>query len=338
MNQAHPQFGPVLVTGAAGFIGFHLTLRLLSEGIAVHGLDNLAPCIALRLKQDRLARLQQQPGFRFSQTELGNREEARTFFEQHPQWEAIVHLAAQAGVRHSLDHPLAFLDSNLAGTVHLLEGCRHGEVKHLLYASSSSVYGASPTMPLREGQQTDQPLSLYAATKKSCELLVHSYSHLYRIPATGLRLFTVYGPWGRPDMAIFKFTHAVMHGEPIEVYNHGRMKRDFTYVDDVVEAIRRLLPLAPAAGEEAVPHRVLNVGNSQPVELEQLIACIEDAVGRAAIRHDRPMQMGDVPATWADVSTLRALTGFEPAMPIETGVRRFVNWYREYCESGRTGT
>ncbi|WP_194726308.1 NAD-dependent epimerase/dehydratase family protein [Noviherbaspirillum malthae] len=325
----------VLVTGAAGFIGFHLTQRLLELGMTVHGLDNLTPYYDPQLKQDRLSQLQQHPRFRHAHIDLADRDSMRSYFDQAPAWEAVVHLAAQAGVRYSLEHPMAYLDSNLAGTMHLLEGCRHGSVKHLLYASSSSVYGASATMPLREDQATDQPVSLYAATKKSCEVLVHSYSHLYRVPATGLRLFTVYGPWGRPDMAIFKFTHAILAGEPIEVYNHGKMQRDFTYVADVVEAIRRLIPLPPTDETGTVPHRILNVGNNSPVQLEYFINCIENSVGIPAIKQHKPMHKGDVPATWADVSRLKALTGFEPGTSIELGVEHFVNWYQDYYSSKR---
>lgn len=329
--------GPVLITGAAGFIGFHLAMRLLDLGVQVHGLDNLNHYYDPQLKQDRLSLLQRHSNFRFTRLDLADREGVREFFVQFGNWDAVVHLAAQAGVRYSLDHPMAYLDSNLAGTLHLLEGCRHGSVRHLVYASSSSVYGASRTMPLRESQPTDEPVSLYAATKKSCEVLVHSYSHLYRIPATGLRLFTVYGPWGRPDMAIFKFTHAITHGEPIEVYNHGKMERDFTFVADAAEAIHRLMPLPPTAEEGAVPHRIVNIGNSSPVQLEHFIGCIEQALGKPAIKHYKPMHKGDVPATWADVSRLKSLTGFEPATPIELGVERFVSWYRDHYAAQRAG-
>lgn len=338
MNRKQVQNTCVLVTGAAGFIGFHLATRLLELGMSVHGLDNLNHYYDPQLKQTRLALLQQHPQFSFTQLDLANREEIRNFFEQSSEWEAVVHLAAQAGVRYSVDHPMAYLDSNLAGTMHLLEGCRHAAVKHLVYASSSSVYGASPTMPLRESQPTDQPVSLYAATKKACEVLVHSYSHLYRIPATGLRLFTVYGPWGRPDMGIFKFTRAIASGQPIEVYNHGDMERDFTFVADAVEAIRLIMPLPPVSDGGEAPHRILNIGNNRPVRLEHFIACIEQALGIAAIKHYKPMQKGDVPATWADVSRLKALTGFEPATPIELGVEHFVRWYREhYAHLDRPG-
>lgn len=329
MNRAQVETDSVLVTGAAGFIGFHLALRLLELGVAVHGLDNLNPYYDPQLKQDRLSLLRQHSNFRFTPIDLASREDVRVFFEQAQGWETVVHLAAQAGVRYSVDSPMTYLDSNLAGTLHLLEGCRRGAVKHLVYASSSSVYGASPIMPVRESQPTDQPVSLYAATKKACEVLVHSYSHLYQIPATGLRLFTVYGPWGRPDMAIFKFTRAILAGEAIEVYNHGDMERDFTFVADVVEAIRRIMPLPPASGAGA-PHRILNVGNSRPVRLEHFIGCIEHSLGIPAIKHYKPMQKGDVPATWADASQLRALTGLEPSTPIELGVERFVSWYRDH--------
>lgn len=337
MTRTSLENGPVLITGAAGFIGFHLAMRLLDLGMDVHGLDNLNRYYDPQLKQDRLSLLQRYPNFRFSRLDLGCRESMQDFFAQFRDWGRVVHLAAQAGVRYSIEHPMAYLDSNLAGTMHLLEGCRHGSVKHLVYASSSSVYGASRTMPLRESQITDEPVSLYAATKKSCEVLVHSYSHLYRIPATGLRLFTVYGPWGRPDMAIFKFTRAIDRGEPIEVYNHGEMARDFTFVADAVEAIHRIMPLPPAAVEGAAPHRIVNVGNSHPVRLESFIACLERALGKPAIKHYKSMHKGDVPSTWADIGRLQALTGFEPATPIEQGVERFVNWYRDYFAARRDG-
>ena len=322
----HP--GRVLVTGAAGFIGFHVSQRLMANGIEVLGLDSLTPYYDPQLKQDRLALLQQQPAFAFAHLDLADRDGVAALFARE-RFDAVVHLAAQAGVRYSVDHPMAYLDSNLAGTMTVLEGCRHKGTGHLVYASSSSVYGASRHLPLSESQATDQPISLYAATKKANELQVHAYSHLYGIPASGLRLFTVYGPWGRPDMAIFKFVRAVLAGEPIELYNQGAMRRDFTFVDDVVEAIWRVLQRPPTGALGQAPARVLNVGNSQPVPLSEFVASIERATGRTALRHLLPMQMGDVPDTWADVSKLQALTGYTPQTAIGDGVQRFVDWFRD---------
>lgn len=319
----------VLVTGAAGFIGFHLARRLLAEGLQVLGVDSLNAYYDPQLKQDRLTQLQGQPGFAFEQLDLADRAGVAALFARE-RFDAVLHLAAQAGVRYSVDHPMAYLDSNLAGTMTLLEGCRHQGTAHLVYASSSSIYGAARTLPLSEAQMTDQPVSLYAATKKANELLVHSYSHLYGIPATGLRLFTVYGPWGRPDMAIFKFVRAILAGEPIDIYNHGVMRRDFTFVDDVVEAIWRVLQRPPVRSDGQAPARVLNVGNSSPVPLIQFVESIEQALGRPAQRRMLPMQPGDVPETWADVSQLAALTGFSPQTDLALGVQRFVDWYRGY--------
>ncbi|TNF59925.1 MAG: NAD-dependent epimerase/dehydratase family protein [Burkholderiales bacterium] len=319
----------VLVTGAAGFIGYHLSERLLAEGIEVLGIDSLTPYYDPQLKADRLARLSGREGFRFERLDLADRvATARLFAEER--FDAVLHLAAQAGVRYSVENPLAYLDSNLAGTMNVLEGCRHGRVGHLVYASSSSVYGAGNTMPLSEDKVTDRPVSLYAASKKANEVMVYSYSHLYDLPATGLRLFTVYGPWGRPDMAIFRFVRAIEHGEPIDVYNHGRMRRDFTYIDDVIEAIVRLMRLRPQRCDSEPPQRILNVGNSSPVMLMDFIACLEASLGREADKRLLPMQPGDVPDTWADTSRLVALTGHSPSTPVREGVQRFVDWYRAY--------
>lgn len=322
----------VLVTGAAGFIGFHLATRLLAEGLSVLGIDNLNEYYDLRLKRDRLARLEADPGFTFERLDLADRAGVAALFAKE-RFDAVVHLAAQAGVRYSVDHPMVYLDSNLAGTMTVLEGCRHQGTAHLVYASSSSIYGAARTLPLSESQTTDQPVSLYAATKKANELLVHSYSHLYGIPATGLRFFTVYGPWGRPDMAIFKFVRAILAGEPIDIYNHGVMRRDFTFIDDVVEAIWRVLQRPPTRQGDQAPARVLNVGNSQPVTLMRFVESIEQALARPALRNMLPMQAGDVPETWADVSRLKALTGFVPQTELQAGVQRFVDWYRDHYQT-----
>ena len=319
----------VLVTGAAGFIGFHACQRLLADGVEVLGIDSLTPYYDPRLKQDRLAVLTPQAGFRFERLDLADRVATAALF-QRERFDAVLHLAAQAGVRYSVENPLAYLDSNLAGMMNVLEGCRHAGVAHLVYASSSSVYGAGNPMPLTEDQVTDRPVSLYAASKKANEVMAHSYSHLYGLPASGLRLFTVYGPWGRPDMAIFRFVRAIEAGETIDVYNHGCMRRDFTYVGDVVEAIVRVLRRPPLRQGDAPPQRVLNVGNSAPVMLMDFIGSLERALGKAAHQRLLPMQPGDVPDTWADVSRLRALTGFAPATPLDAGVRHFVEWYRPY--------
>lgn len=319
----------VLVTGAAGFIGYHLCERLLDDGVQVLGVDSLTPYYDPRLKADRLARLSAREGFRFERLDLADRVATAELFAREP-FDAVLHLAAQAGVRYSVENPLAYLDSNLAGMMNVLEGCRHARVGHLVYASSSSVYGAGNTMPLSEDKVTDRPVSLYAASKKANEVMAYSYSHLYDLPATGLRLFTVYGPWGRPDMAIFRFVRAIEEGVPIDVYNHGQMRRDFTYVGDVVEAIVRVMHRPPQREGAAPPQRILNVGNSSPVMLMDFIACLEQALGKVADKRLLPMQPGDVPDTWADVTRLGELTGFSPATPIREGVQRFVDWYRAY--------
>ncbi len=330
----------VLVTGCAGFIGMHTTERLLARGDAVIGIDNLNDYYDPRLKQARLARLADRPGFTFSRVDIADAAALEACFrEQRPQ--RVVHLAAQAGVRYSLKNPQAYVSANLAGFVNVLEGCRHHGVEHLVYASSSSVYGHNTALPFSVGQDVDHPVSLYAATKKSNELMAHAYSHLFRLPTTGLRFFTVYGPWGRPDMALWLFTEAILAGRPINVFNEGRMRRDFTYVDDIVESVVRLVDhvATPAAGYDRAhpnpavsdaPYRVYNIGNHSPVELTRFIAAIEDALGRKAVRNLMPMQAGDVEATYADVSALEAAVDFRPDTPIEDGIRRFVQWYREW--------
>lgn len=319
----------ILVTGAAGFVGFHLCQRLLDQGFEVEGLDNLNAYYEPALKQARLQQLLARPGFVFHRLDLADRDGMARLFAEN-RYDAVLHLAAQAGVRHSVDHPMAYLDSNLAGMLTVLEGCRHSGVRHLVYASSSSIYGAARQMPLREDMVTDQPISLYAASKKANELMAYSYSHLYGIPATGLRLFTVYGPWGRPDMAIFKFVRAVLAGQPIDVYNNGQMRRDFTYVDDVVNAVLKVMAVPPVATADAPAHRVLNVGNNGPVSLMDFIGCIEKATGIEAIKHFMPMQQGDVPETWADTTALEKGFGIRPNTDLQLGVQRFVDWYRGY--------
>ena len=329
-----------LVTGAAGFIGFHLSNRLLARGDTVVGLDNLNDYYDVRLKEARLARLEAQPGFRFVRMELSDRQGIETLFSAG-EFDKVVHLAAQAGVRYSITHPHAYVESNLVGFVNILEGCRHGGVKHLVFASSSSVYGASTRMPFSIHDNVDHPVSLYAATKKANELMAHTYAHLYRLPCTGLRFFTVYGPWGRPDMAMFLFTKAILEGRPIDVYNYGKMQRDFTYVDDIVEGIIRVADNiarpnpdwtgdAPDPGTSSAPYRNYNIGNNNPVELLYLIEVIEEALGKKAEKILLPLQPGDVPATYADVDDLVRDVGFKPATTIEEGVGRFVAWYREY--------
>ncbi len=313
----------VLVTGAAGFIGMHVSERLLRDGCEVVGVDSLDTYYDPALKAARLARLQATPGFSFERLDVADPAATATLFESGG-FDRVVHLAAQAGVRHSLNHPQAYAQSNLVGFVNLLEGCRHARVGHLVYASSSSVYGGNVKLPFSEVDRVDHPVSLYAATKKANELMAYSYSHLFGLPTTGLRFFTVYGPWGRPDMAAFLFVDAILSGRPIDVFNHGDMKRDFTYVDDIVEGVVRVLGHVPS------PYRVLNIGNSDPVALADFIAAIEDALGMKARRRLLPMQPGDVPATCADVSALRALIDFTPRTDMHEGVRRFVGWYRAY--------
>ena len=331
--------GTILLTGAAGFIGYHLARRLLDEGCTVLGVDSLNAYYDPRLKQARLERLLGRPGFAFQRLDLAGREATAALFAQ-TRPKAVVHLAAQAGVRYSLTHPHAYADANLVGFLNVLEGCRQQEVAHLVYASTSSVYGANSHMPFSVHDNVDHPLSLYAATKKANELMAHTYSHLYRLPVTGLRFFTVYGPWGRPDMALFLFTEAMLAGRPIQVFNHGRMRRDFTFVADIVEGVRRVLDRVPEPdpnwsgerpdpGSSTAPYRLYNIGNHNPVELLHLIATLERALGVTALKDLLPMQPGDVPATYADIQDLTQATGITPSTPIEEGVERFVRWYQD---------
>ncbi len=331
---------PVLVTGAAGFIGYHVTRRLLARGETVVGLDNLNAYYDVRLKRARLAQLKPFKAFRFQKLDLVNRKGMAALFARH-KFRRVVHLAAQAGVRYSLVNPHAYTDSNVVGFVNVLEGCRHAKAEHLVYASTSSIYGGNTRMPFSVRDNVDHPLSLYAATKKANELMAHTYAHLYGVPCTGLRFFTVYGPWGRPDMALFLFTKAILAGRPIEVFNHGRMKRDFTYIDDIVEGVVRALD-RPATSDPAwsgempnpatssAPYRLYNIGNHQPVELLRMIELLEQALGKPAKKTFLPMQAGDVPATYADVQNLIEDVGFKPDTPLEEGIRRFVEWYRTY--------
>ncbi|HYW60591.1 MAG TPA: NAD-dependent epimerase [Xanthobacteraceae bacterium] len=331
---------PILVTGAAGFIGFHVARRLLADGRSVVGLDNLNAYYDPALKQARLGELAKAAPFRFVKLDLADRAGMASLFDEH-RFSRVVHLAGQAGVRYSLVDPHAYADANLTGFLNILEGCRHAKSRHLVYASSSSVYGANSALPFSTAQNVDHPLSLYGATKKANELMAHAYAHLFGLPATGLRFFTVYGPWGRPDMAMWLFTDAILAGRPIRLFNHGKMRRDFTYVDDVTEAVVRLIDRPPAADMQwsserpdpatsRAPWRVFNIGNHTPVELTEVVRLIEDAVGKAATRELVPMQPGDVPATFADVDDLREAVGFAPATPIADGVRRFIAWYRAY--------
>ncbi len=330
----------ILVTGAAGFIGFHLARRLLDRGDRVFGLDNLNDYYDVKLKQDRLAQLEGHERFQFERIDLADRAATVKLFEREP-FDAVVHLAAQAGVRYSLTHPHAYIDANLVGFMNILEGCRHHRVKHLVYASSSSVYGGNTRMPFSVHDNVDHPVSLYAATKKANELMAHTYSHLYGLPTTGLRFFTVYGPWGRPDMALYLFTKAILEGRPIDVFNHGRMQRDFTYIDDIIEGVVRVTDRIPEPdphwnsdnpdpASSRAPYRIYNIGNNRPVELLHLIEVLEDCLGRKAEKRMLPMQPGDVPATYADIDDLARDVGFRPSTPIEEGVPRFVRWFRDY--------
>jgi len=330
----------ILVTGCAGFIGLHVAKRLVERGGEVVGLDNLNPYYDVRLKEARLRELERDR-FRFEKLDLADRPALeRLFRDRRPR--RVIHLAAQAGVRYSLQDPHAYVSSNLVGFVNLLEACRHARVEHLVYASTSSVYGANVSMPFREGDPVDHPVSLYAATKRSNELMAHTYSHLFGLPTTGLRFFTVYGPWGRPDMSMALFTKAILAGEPIKVFNHGRMQRDFTYVDDVVEGVVRVLEAVPQgrpidapdayarASASAAPFRIYNIGNSQPVGLLEYIHLIEAATGQKAKLDSQPMQPGDVLATAADTRALEAAVGFRPRTPLNEGIRRYVAWHRAY--------
>ncbi len=332
----------VLVTGVAGFIGFHVARHLLERGDTVVGIDNLNPYYEVRLKEARLALLAGHKQFHFTQLDLADRNGmSELFVRQQP--ERVVHLAAQAGVRYSLTNPHAYVESNLVGFLYILEGCRQTQVQHLVYASSSSVYGANTKMPFSIHDNVDHPVSLYAASKKANELMAHTYSHLYTLPTTGLRFFTVYGPWGRPDMALFLFTKAILAGEPIPVFNHGKMRRDFTYIDDIVEGVVRVLDTipqpnpgwlgsAPDPGTSKAPYRIYNIGNNQPIELLHFIEMLEACLGCKAEKQLLPMQAGDVPETYADVDDLMQDVGFRPSTPIGVGIARFVEWYRTYYQ------
>jgi len=333
----------ILVTGAAGFIGYHLSSQLLAQGMQVIGLDNLNNYYDTSLKHSRLNQLKGNPNFSFHHIDLKNTEQVLDLFKNETP-EFVVHLAAQAGVRYSLENPHAYIESNVQGFLNILEGCRHYPVKHLIFASSSSVYGANTKMPFSTTDSVDHPVSLYAATKKSNELMAHTYAHLYQIPVTGLRFFTVYGPYGRPDMAYFLFTKAILSGEPIKVFNDGKMKRDFTYIDDIVEGIVRLIPKAPKANKDwdrskpkpsssFAPYRIFNIGNNQPVELLSFIQVLEKALGKEAKKEFLPMQDGDVEATFADVDDLMREVDFKPSTSIETGLTKFVEWYKQYYKN-----
>ncbi|MFA7593459.1 MAG: NAD-dependent epimerase [Thiohalobacteraceae bacterium] len=330
----------VLITGTAGFIGSNLAMRLLERGDEVIGIDNLNDYYDVELKQARLARVARYPGFTDVRVNLEDRAAIAAVFAQH-QPHRVVNLAAQAGVRYSLENPHAYVDTNLVGFVNILEGCRHQGVEHLVYASSSSVYGANTTMPFSVHHNVDHPVSLYAASKKANELMAHTYSHLFRLPTTGLRFFTVYGPWGRPDMALFMFTRNILAGKPIDVFNYGKHRRDFTYIDDIVEGVIRTLDRIPAPNPDwrsdapdsatsNAPYRLYNIGNNQPVELMHYIQVLEDCLGKKAEMNLLPLQLGDVPDTYADVEDLVQDVGYQPATSVEDGIARFVAWYREY--------
>lgn len=332
----------ILVTGAAGFIGYHLTERLLDEGMQVVGIDNMNPYYEVSLKEARLARLRGRRGFEFFKMDITDRGAVEELFEKSRRgFDVVVHLAAQAGVRYSIENPRAYIDSNVSGFMNILEGCRYSKVKHLVFASSSSVYGGNALIPFSVHHNVDHPVSLYAATKKANELMAHAYAELYGIPCTGLRFFTVYGPWGRPDMALFLFTRAILEGRPIDVFNRGNMRRDFTYIDDIVEGVARVMRRRPEPdprwdkyhpdpGTSFAPYRVYNIGNNQPVTLTDFIAILEDCLGRKAEQNLLPLQPGDVPETWADIDDLMHDVGFRPSTPIEEGIQRFVDWYRDY--------
>jgi UDP-glucuronate 4-epimerase len=330
----------ILITGAAGFIGSTLALRLLARGDTVYGIDNLNDYYSVALKEARLARIANNPNFRFQKLDIADRDGVAKLFREN-KFDAVMNLAAQAGVRYSLVNPHAYVDANLVGFVNLMEGCRHSKVGHFVFASSSSVYGANTKQPFSEHDNVDHPVSLYAASKKSNELMAHSYAHLFGMSCTGLRFFTVYGPWGRPDMALFLFTKGILEGTPIKVFNNGQMVRDFTYIDDIVEGVIRVIDRpaqpnpawsgdSPDSATSYAPYRIFNIGNSSPVELLHYIRVLEECLGKKATMEMLPMQDGDVPSTVADVSELQAATGFRPATTVETGIRRFVDWYREY--------
>jgi len=334
----------ILVTGAAGFIGFHLAMRLCEEGKTVFGIDNLNDYYDVELKQDRLELLKQKDNFRFEKVDLEDQGTIdRIFADFKP--DAVVNLAAQAGVRYSIDHPRKYISSNIIGFMNILEACRHNKVRHLVFASSSSVYGANTALPYAVEQNVDHPISLYAATKKSNELMAHTYAHLYGVPCTGLRFFTVYGPWGRPDMAYYKFTKSIYEGKPIEIYNEGDMYRDFTFIDDIIEGVVRITEKpagpnpqwsgeAPDPSTSAAPYRLYNIGNHSPVKLSKMIDILEQETGLQAEKTFQPMQAGDVYETFADVEALKRDVGFSPDTPLEKGLRRFVRWYREYYGLG----
>lgn len=324
MSQKH--LTKILITGAAGFIGFHTALTYLGEGVSVVGIDNLNDYYTPQLKHDRLSILQQNQNFHFIKMDIADAAAVQQLFNDHT-FDVVIHLAAQAGVRYSLENPQAYIDSNITGFLNILEGCRAHPVRHLVYASSSSVYGGNTKMPFSVGDPVDHPISLYAATKRSNELMAYTYAHLFNIPVTGLRFFTVYGPYGRPDMAYFKFANAMVKGQSIDVYNHGDMSRDFTYVDDIVDGIRKLVDAVPV---QTPPAAVYNIGNHQPERLPYMIECLEAALGFTAKINYLPMQAGDVPATYADIDDLMALTGFKPKTDLKTGMERFAAWYKDY--------
>ncbi|AFZ35128.1 UDP-glucuronate 5'-epimerase [Stanieria cyanosphaera PCC 7437] len=319
----------VLITGVAGFIGYHLAQRFLAEGKQVYGIDNLNDYYDVALKQARLNQLLSQPGFTFQYLDISGRSLIAQLFQQH-HFECVVHLAAQAGVRYSLENPHTYVDSNLVGFTNILEGCRQSQIQHLVFASSSSVYGANTKVPFSVSDNVDRPISLYAATKKANELMAHAYSHLYQIPITGLRFFTVYGAWGRPDMAYFKFVKAIAENRSIDVYNFGKMKRDFTYIDDVIEAMVRVIAKIPQASETQPPYKIYNLGNHSPVELSEFIETIEQIMGKSAKKNFLPMQPGDVFSTYADVDELIKDVNFKPTTSITQGMEHFIDWYREY--------
>ncbi len=334
------KYQKVLVTGAAGFIGFHLAKRLLDDNCQVVGVDNVNPYYDVTLKEARLQELKKERNFTFIKLDLAEGKQLQDLFTRTG-FDVVVNLAAQAGVRYSLENPRAYVDSNLVGFVNLLECCRHHAVRHLVFASSSSVYGANTAMPFSVHHNVDHPVSLYAATKKANELMAHTYSHLYRLPCTGLRFFTVYGPWGRPDMALFLFTRAILQNKPIQVYNHGKMQRDFTYIDDIIEGVVRVMGRLPEAnpdwsgdapdpGTSSAPYKIYNIGNNNPVELIKFIEVIEAALGKQATKQFMDLQPGDVVATYANVDDLMQDVGFKPATPIEDGVARFVEWYKQF--------
>ncbi|WP_300463445.1 NAD-dependent epimerase [Desulfobacula sp.] len=332
----------ILVTGAAGFIGFNLSRRLLKDGHTVYGIDNLNDYYDVNLKKNRLAIIEREPDFNFILGDIADRDTIKELFETVA-FDGVVNLAAQAGVRYSIENPASYIDSNLVGFGNILEGCRHSKVKHLVYASSSSVYGLNTHMPFSVRHNVDHPISLYAASKKANELMAHTYSYLYNLPTTGLRFFTVYGPWGRPDMALFLFTKAILNNDPINVFNNGDMQRDFTYIDDIVEGVVRVLNTVPKADPDwtsdtpnpsssCVPYKLYNIGNNQPIALMSFVEAIEKAIGKKAVKKYLPLQAGDVPATYADVNDLIKDTGFKPSTPVDEGIQNFIKWYREYYQ------